>query len=86
LARVAGVSYSRLRAIFKQAEGETLREFLHRVRLDQARLRLGDPRSACKDVAREMEFSSDHEFSHFFRRATGISPSEFRRLTRAQSP
>ncbi len=86
LAGVAGVSYSKLRAIFKQAEGETLREFLHRVRLDQVRLRLGDPRSTCKDVAREMDFSSDHEFSHFFRRATGISPSEFRRLTRAQSP
>ena len=78
LARVARISYSGLRAQFKQAEGETLREFLHRTRLEQARLRLGDPQLACKDVARQLDFSSEHEFSHFFRRATGISPSQFR--------
>jgi two-component system response regulator YesN len=73
-----------LRAQFKQAEGETLREFLHRTRLDQARLRLGDPRLACKDVARQLDFSSEHEFSHFFRRATGMSPSQFRLMAKTR--
>jgi AraC-like DNA-binding protein len=82
LARVAGISYSGLRAQFKQAHGETLREFLRRVRLEQARLRLGDPRLTCKDVARQLDFSSEHEFSHWFRRSTGISPNQFRLLTK----
>lgn len=84
LARVAGISYSGLRARFKQAERETLREFLHRIRLERARLRLGDPRLACQDVARQLDFSSEYEVSHFFRRATGISPSQFRRMTRSR--
>jgi AraC-like DNA-binding protein len=78
LAKVAGVSYSGLRSRFKQAEGQTLREFLRRIRLEQARLLLGDPQLTCKDVARQLDFSSEYEFSHFFRRAAGISPSQFR--------
>jgi len=84
LARVARISYSGLRTQFKRARGETLREFLHRTRLEQARLRLGDPQLACKDVARLLDFSSEHEFSHFFRRATGISPSQFRLMAKTR--
>lgn len=84
LARVAGISGSGLRTKFKQAQGETLRGFLARVRLEQARLRLGDPRLTCKDVARQLDFSSEHEFSHFFRRGAGISPSQFRLMTRVR--
>lgn len=84
LARVAGISYSGLRAQFKQTEGETLREFLRRTRLEQARLRLGDPQLTCKDVARQLDFSSEYEFSHFLRRTTGISPSQFRRMIQSR--
>jgi len=74
----AGVSYSSLRMLFKQAQGETLKAFLQRTRLEQARLRLCDPRLTIKDVARELDFSSEHYFSHFFRAATGMSPSQYR--------
>lgn len=84
LARVAGVSGSGLRNQFKRAQGETLRAFLVRVRLEQARLRLGDPRLTCKEVARQLNFSSEHQFSHFFRRAAGISPSQFRLMNRVR--
>jgi AraC-like DNA-binding protein len=84
LARVAGISCSGLRTQFKQAQGETLREFLVRVRLEQASLRLGDPRLTCKEVARQLNFSSEYEFSHFFRRGAGISPSQFRLMTRVR--
>jgi AraC-like DNA-binding protein len=84
LARVARISYSGLRTQFKQAQGETLREFLCRIRLDQARLRLGDPQLTCKDVARQLDFSSEHEFSHWFRRTAGVSPTQFRRMTQTR--
>jgi len=82
LADRAGVSYSGLRSIFKQVQGETLKQFLQRIRLEQARLRLCDPRLAIKDVARELDFSSEHYFSHFFRSATGMSPSQFRLMAK----
>ena len=85
LAQLAGISYSALRTQFKRVQGETLKQFLTRVRLEQARLLLGDPRLTCKEVARRLNFSSEYEFSHFFRRATGNSPSQFRMTRRPQT-
>ncbi len=82
LAAVARVSYSVLRERFKAARQETLHDFLHRTRLDQARLLLGDPRLAVKEVARRLDFPSEYAFSHYFQYATGTSPSAFRRRSR----
>jgi len=79
LAAIAGVSYSGLRALFKSTQHESIHEFLQRTRLDQARMLLGDPRLAIKEVAQRLNFSSEFYFSHFFRDASGVSPSQFRR-------
>mgnify|MGYP000371503005 CR=1 FL=1 len=82
LAAVARVSYSVLREQFRAARRETLHDFLHRTRVDQARLLLGDPRLSVKEVARRLDFPSEYAFSHYFRYATGTSPSAFRRRSR----
>lgn len=79
LAKVAGVSYSRLRDVFKAARSETLHEFLQRTRLDEARRLLGDPTLTIKEVAARLHFSSEFYFSHFFRKTSGMSPTQFRR-------
>ena len=81
LARIARVSYSQLRAHFKQVQGETLKTFLIRTRLEQARLLLCDPRLTIKEVASQLDFSSEYYFSHFFRKTTGMRPSEFRLMS-----
>ncbi len=78
LAAIAGVGYTKLRDLFKQSQQETLHEFLQRTRLDQARLLLCDPRLTVKDVAGRLSFSTEFYFSHFFREATGMSPTQFR--------
>ncbi len=78
LAKLAGISYSGLRALFRQSQHESLSEFLRRTRLDQARLFLADDRLNVKQIARHLEFSSEFYFSQWFRRLTGISPSHFR--------
>jgi AraC-like DNA-binding protein len=78
LAAVAGVSYSGLRAVFRQIQGETLHDYLQRARLDQARLLLADLRLSVKEVAERLHFSSEFYFSHFFHRACGLTPTEFR--------
>jgi len=39
---------------------------------------LCDPRLTIKDVARQLDFSSEYYFSHFFRAAAGMSPTQFR--------
>jgi len=79
LARIAGVSYSRLRDVFKASRSETLHDFLQRTRLDEARRLLGDPTLTIKEVAARLHFSSEFYFSHFFHKASGMSPTQFRR-------
>lgn len=81
LPAVAGVSYSTLRMLFARSQDETLQTFLRRVRLDQACGLLRDARLPVKEVARRLNFSSEFYFSHFFRRAMGLSPSQFRRAS-----
>lgn len=78
LAIIGKVSYSGLRAAFQQAGQGTLHEHIQRTRLDQARLLLADKRLSIKDVAAQLNFSSEFYFSHFFRHHTGMTPTDFR--------
>lgn len=78
LAKLAGISYSGLRSLFRQSQHESLSEFLQRTRLDQARLFLADDRLTIKQIARHLEFSSEFYFSQWFRRLTSVSPTHFR--------
>jgi AraC-like DNA-binding protein len=78
LAAIGMVSYSGLRALFHQAGQGTIHEHIQRARLDQARLLLADKRLSIKDVAGQLNFSSEFYFSHFFRHHTGMTPTEFR--------
>lgn len=78
LAQVARISYSGLRAAFHKSGQGTIHEHIQRVRLDQARLLLADKRLSVKDVAGQLNFSSEFYFSHFFRHHTGMTPTDFR--------
>jgi AraC-like DNA-binding protein len=78
LSSIAGLSYSGLRTLFLTTQGESLHEFILRSRLDQARLLLADTRLSLKQIAEQMDFSSEFYFSHFFKRRSGISPSQYR--------
>ncbi len=82
LAALAKVSYSVLRAMFRKSGQGTLHENIHRVRLDQARLLLTDERLRIKDVAAQLNFSNEFQFSYFFRHHTHMSPTEFRQHLR----
>jgi AraC-like DNA-binding protein len=79
LAQLAGLSYSGFRAQFRSAMNESTHDYLQRARLDLARELLADDNLRVKDVAEKLHFSSEYYFSHFFRRHTGSSPTEFRR-------
>lgn len=78
LAAIGKVSYSGLRALFQQSGQGTVHQHIQRARLDQARLLLADKRLSIKDIAAQLNFSSEFYFSHFFRHHTGITPTEFR--------
>ncbi|MFO1487949.1 MAG: AraC family transcriptional regulator [Verrucomicrobiota bacterium] len=78
LATVGKVSYSGLRALFQKSGQGTVHEHIQRARLDQARLLLADRRLSIKDVATQLNFSSEFYFSQFFRHRSGMSPTQFR--------
>lgn len=82
LAKTAGVSYSRLRDLFKASRAETLHDFLQRTRLGEAGRLLGDSRLTVKEIAVRLHFSSEFYFSHWFRRLSGMSPTQYRREPR----
>lgn len=79
LAPIAGVSYSGLRTLFYEVQRENLHDFIQRSRLSQARLLLSDPGLSIKQIAEQMQFSSEFYFSHFFKKLEGINPRDFRR-------
>ncbi len=82
MARIAGVSYSGLRAAFKSARGETLHDFLQRVRLDEALALLSDSRLSVKEVSGRLNFRSETYFTHWFRELCGQPPGAHRQILR----
>lgn len=82
LAKLAGVSYSGLRLMFRETQHESLMDFLQRTRLHQTRLLLAHDGLSMKEVAARLHFSSEYYFSQWFRRQTGLSPTKFRESLR----
>lgn len=82
LAKVAAISYSRLRHHFRKTQGQSLHKYLQRNRLELARHLLSDPRKAVKEVANRLHFSSESAFSRAFQQGTGMSPTQFRERCR----
>jgi len=78
LAGHAGLDYTSFRALFREHVGESVHEYLQRVRLQQAEVLLSDQRLRVKEVAQRLHFKSEHYFSHFFRQRTGMTPTEYR--------
>jgi AraC-like DNA-binding protein len=82
LSEIVGISYSGLRKHFQETQGETLHQFLQRTRVDAARSRLTDMRLSVKEIALQLNFSSEFYFSRWFHKTTGMSPSRFRAMLR----
>ena len=80
LARVAAFSPFHFHRLFGAITGETLFQFIQRVRVERAAtLLLTNPRRAITEIALDCGFSGSAVFSRAFRGAFGVSPSEWRR-------
>lgn len=82
LARIAadaGVSGEHLARVFRQSTGQTVFEYVRRMRLERAKTLLAGSGHNVGEVARLSGFESPAVFSRTFRRAVGVSPSEYRR-------
>jgi AraC family transcriptional regulator len=80
LARIASFSPFHFHRVFKSVVGETLNDFIRRVRATTAATRLlNNPRESITEIAVQCGYSSPSAFAREFRVAFGTSASEFRR-------
>jgi len=79
LAGVAGLSIFHFARMFTNAVGISPRRYIGRMRLDQAMAEIAGGRSSLAKIAFDARFSSQASFTRAFRRATGMSPGEYRR-------
>jgi AraC-like DNA-binding protein len=78
LAQFLGYSEKYCSDLFHSTMGESFSHYLKRHRTDAAATLLTTTDKSIADIASALGFSDQFAFSHFFKRATGRSPSEFR--------
>jgi AraC-like DNA-binding protein len=74
------VAYSRayIVRLFKRHMGITPHEYVLKRRLDRSKLLLRHSTLSIKEIAGRLMFSDQYHFSNYFKKCTGISPSEYR--------
>lgn len=79
LAKEANLSESRFKNWFKELSGFTPVDFVQRKRVDYAIRKIKeDPSTSLKDLAYELNFSSQQYFTAVVKKFTGKSPKELR--------
>jgi AraC family transcriptional regulator len=80
LAREAGVHPVHLSRVFRRCEGEGIGEYVHRLRIRAACEQMLAPQRSLAEIGLATGFADQSHFTRAFRRITGMSPGEFRRL------
>lgn len=66
--------------VFKEDQKLTIMDYLTKVRLEEAKKLLRNPRYNIDDIAEKLGYSDPSYFSKVFRRKEGMSPSQFRQM------
>lgn len=74
-----GLTPRRLTEIFKQEYGVTIKEYSDLLRLSLVKAMLSNTDKKVIDIAYESGFSSISSFNRFFKKKTGITPTEYRK-------
>jgi AraC family transcriptional regulator len=83
LASETGMCPQSLASAFRKTTGETLRSFLANSRLERAKKMLLDRSRLVKQVAYDCGFKNAASFTAAFRKATGMTPGDYRALSAA---
>ena len=78
LAKVQHCSYDKLSRIFRSDFNMTLKEMLDAELSAQAKMLLTSTDFSIKEIARRLEFSTEYNFSRFFKRLNRCSPRVYR--------
>ncbi|XVQ14112.1 helix-turn-helix domain-containing protein [Spirillospora sp. CA-255316] len=83
LAAAVHLSPSHLTELFRAGTGETPGRYRTRLRVERARLLLGETDVPITTLAADLGYSSSQHFATAFRRETGTTPSHYRRQATA---
>lgn len=78
--RRAGIPERTLKRRFKVATGSTLIERVQNLRVERAKRLLESTSTAVEEVSAEVGYEDASFFRRLFRRRTGLSPAEYRRM------
>ena len=79
IAKHCGLDRSYLSKLFKNATDMTPQEYLLSFRMNKAKELLKDSSISVQNVAYSVGYNDPLSFSKFFKRETGLSPSEYRK-------
>ena len=83
LAALCGISARHLHRQFLALTGKTVSAYIETYRIEQAKLLLARTDVPLKQVAEQAGFAHGNSFARAFRRATGLSPRQFRQRSAA---
>ena len=80
VAEYVGLTPTYLSTLFKKQVGKSLVEYLTHVRIQNAKQLLVDRNRNISDIADEVGFVDEKYFIKRFKRVTGLTPNEYRKL------
>lgn len=84
IARQLCMGYSNFRRIFKEYTGFSPAKYIHEVRINKVKEALTNTTLPVKQIAFEMGYENEDYFFTAFHRITGLTPVEYRNLTRGK--
>lgn len=75
--KFSGLSKTNLKVVFKRKTGSGVMEFFKRLKIDEAKKLIREGEYNFTQVAEALGYTSIHHFSRYFKRITGMTPSEY---------
>lgn len=63
---------------FKRATGKTVVEYINQKKLEKAKQRIRGTNDSFTKIAEDLKFDSIHYFTRFFKKLSGLTPTQFR--------
>ncbi|MFC4102708.1 helix-turn-helix domain-containing protein [Paenibacillus xanthanilyticus] len=79
MARICSMSVSYFSLLFKKITGYSYVNYVHKVRMDKAKILLRSGLAPISEVAFEVGYQDPLYFSKLFSREVGLSPREYRK-------
>lgn len=85
LSSFSGLGRTYFPFVFKEVTGMRLRDYLIRIRVNKAKKLLRDSDSKIKQIAYTVGFKNPDYFCRIFKKKTGMSPTEWKKLCSQKS-